>query len=627
MVPHHNSRRPRLVLLLGTALYLQGAILPTTLAAKAHLDPASDVAQTHHLVKSDPKLQQSQQQHISNLQQDSQTVAAVHKSKGKNKGDKKAARETVAAVDAKGTKAHNHSKNKDQDEVKGSDGDSDSDSDNDDDDEESRGDDSPKNDVNSYLADLWKGIVHLGEEPNIQAGIAALTSGIHGVTKHHGKRDVIQQQQQRMREGEHGTQSEGDHPPSVTSAIKSRLLQPHRSRIQKILKKKTAKMHAEGDDVEHDQGGLTQMNLPKVGQRVVFGKGGQVVGLAVEVGPGHPTGHGVSEAERFVKYGNEIMRAGEIMLAGHDLTEVMTPAPHPFLVLEKRQRLGILGAEAPRGDAGATMGTVKETQPLEMDIGLKRAKPVQEPEMDRAMDNLLDGELQKKSKKEREQEADAVVQDYEKIAKKLKKQNDDALQAFPTVERKEKKDDPLQKAFDKMFGGDDAKGRKKDQADPFEVDAPKRHKNKNKGGDWLDSVPIEVQKEKKDKHEDKSDKHDGDGEPAHKDPGPSNGDMGKPTNQDAGKTQQEPSAGPVLDPGKGAGPNQVSHPPDRTGPAPVTGSGNKKDSSTPGGFGTVPMFGPAQLDLGSGATVSTVLSTWTCAFAVAAALIVTLVNG
>ncbi|KAF9950926.1 hypothetical protein BGZ70_001184, partial [Mortierella alpina] len=202
MVSHNNSRRPRLVLLLGTALYLQGAILPTTLAAKTHPDLASDLAQTNDLVKSDPALSQSQQ-HVSNLQQDSQTVAAVHKGKGKNKkGDKKAARES-AAVDAKGTKAHNHSKNRVQDEVKGSndsDVDSDSDNDNDNDNQEeeegSGGDrddnddkDKRKNDVSSYLADLWKGIVHLGEEPNIQAGIAALTSGIHGVTKHHGKRD------------------------------------------------------------------------------------------------------------------------------------------------------------------------------------------------------------------------------------------------------------------------------------------------------------------------------------------------------------------------------------------------------------------------------------------------------
>ncbi|KAF9986586.1 hypothetical protein BGZ75_001621 [Mortierella antarctica] len=670
MVSLYNSRRPRLVLLLGTALYLQGTILPTTLAAKSYIDTTSSVVQTtNSQVKGDQELRQGQQ-HISNLQQDSQAVVATaHKSKGKNKKADKKARES--ALDAKDTKAHNHQKNADEDAGNGSD-DSDDNTDND----EGSGDDGvdisnkKKNDVNSYLADLWKGIVHLGEEPNIQAGIAALTSRIHGVTKHHGKRDVIQRQQQPLSEMKQGRQYKGG--ALEAPAVGPLLLHPNHHWVQKDIKKKTVEM-AEGveglahpdksggktgvnkgnendnaggrdnedsdyyDDDHNDEGGFKKSNLPKIGQRVVFGKDGQVVGLAVDVGPGHPTGHGVSESERFVKYGNEIISAGESMMTGHDLAEALTPAPHPFLVLEKRQRLGMLGANAVRGDAGvatATMAMAKQPQPqpqaLEMDMGLKRVRPAQEPEIDRAMDGAVNGDPQRKDRKDRKdkkdkgQEPDAGVQEYEKIAKKLRKQNDDALQALPAEEKKDKKADALQKAVDKMFGGEDAKDRKKNQADPFEVDVPKRHRNKDKAVDGLDNIPIEVQKEKKERHESKHDKDVGGGEPAHKDQGPGNGDMGKPNDKDAGKTKQEPPAGAVLDPGKGAAPNQANHPPDRTGPAPV--SGNKKDSTAPGGFGTVPMFGPAQLDLGSGATVSTVLSTWTRAFVLAAALMVTLVN-
>lgn len=672
MVSHYNSRRPRLVLLLGTALYLQGALLPTTLAAKkVHPDAPFDMSlATNSLVTEDQEPQQSQ--HISNLQQDAQTgtTTAGHKNKDKVRSKKGNNKARKSAVDAKGIKARSRKQNKDRerDEVKGRD-ESEENSDSDQDNNDSSN--NKKNDVNSYLADLWKGIVHLGEEPSVQAGIAALTSEIHDVTKHHGKRDVIQQpeeqhrnpqqqqqqqQQQRLSEQEQGLQ--GEEGALGASVVKPLLFRPNHHKSHLYLKKKTAKMtqglaqpdksgseigmkkgnkdassidhegyeydYDSDDDFEQDEGGLRKTSLPKIGQRVVFGKDGQVVGLAVDVVPGRPTGRGVSEAERFAKYGNEIMSAGEGMMTAHDLANALTPAPHPFLVLEKRQRLEMLGADAARGDAEASAAKVKttmETQPLEMDMGLKRVRPVQEPEMDRAMD----GDLRRNSKKDKDQEVDAGVRDFEKIAKKLRKENDDALQAFPAEEKKDKKADPFQKALDKIFGGEDTKERKKDRADPFEADVPKRHKNKDKVDDAFGNIPIEVQKEKKkERHQSKNDKDNGGGEPVHKDPGPSNVDMGKPKDKDGGKAKQEAPVAAVPDLGKGATPNQAGHPPDRTGPAPVTG--NKKDSTTPGGFGTVPMFGPAQLDLGSGATVSTVLSTWTCAFAMAAALMVTLVN-
>ncbi|KAF9572421.1 hypothetical protein EC968_009899 [Mortierella alpina] len=674
MVSHYNSRRPRLVLLLGTALYLQGALLPTTLAAKkVHPDGAFDISQTtNSLVTEDQEPQQGQ--HISNLQQDTQTgtTTAGHKNKDKVKSKKgnNNNKARKSAVDAKGIKARNRKQNKDRDrnEVKGSD-ESEENSDSDHDNNDSNNN-NKKNNVNSYLADLWKGIVHLGEEPSIQAGIAALTFGIHDVTKHHGKRDVIQQseeqdrnpqhqqQQQQLRLSEEEQGLQGEEGALGASVIKPLLLRPNHHKGQLYVKKKTSKMtkglaqpdksggeigmkkgnkNANGIDnegyeynydddfFEQDEGGRRKTSLPKIGQRVVFGKDGQVVGLAVDVVPGRPTGRGVSEAERFAKYGNEIMSAGESMMTAHDLANALTPAPHPFLVLEKRQRLGMLGADAARGGAeappAATVKTTMETQPLEMDMGLKRVRPVQEPEMDRAMD----GDLRRNSKKDKDQEVDAGVRDFEKIAKKLRKENGDALQAFPAEEKKDKKADPFQKALDKIFGGEDTKERKKDRADPFEADVPKRHKNKDKVDDAFDNVPIEVQKEKKkEKHQSKNDRNNGGGEPAYKDPGPINVDMGKPKDKDGGKAKQEAPVAAVPDLGKGATPNQAGHPPDRTGPAPVTG--NKKDSTTPGGFGTVPMFGPAQLDLGSGAAVSTVLSTWTCAFAMAAALMVTLVN-
>ncbi|KAF9277857.1 hypothetical protein BGZ68_008960 [Mortierella alpina] len=669
----HNSRRPRLVLLLGTALYLHAAILPTTVAAKSRTDSVSDLAQTNSLVANDRTPQQGQ--HISDLQQDSQTVASARKNKDKTKkkGDKKAQESTV---DAKAIKAHKNKTNKDQDKVDGNDDSDDEEEDDDDDDDdddnndEKKGDDqgdknsSKENDLHSYLADLWKGIVHLGEEPDIQAGIAAITSRIHGVTKHHGKRDVIQQQQQQQQQlsdGEQGRQ--GEEGALIAPAVKPFLVRPNHHRVHSNIQKKTVKVvegaqglaHPEksggksgvnrgnedddvgdseeyeiGYDEEQDEGRPKKSSLPKIGQRVVFGKDGQVVGLAVDVGPGHPTGHGVSEAERFVKYGNEIMTAGESMMTGHDLANALTPAPHPFLVLEKRQRPGTLRSDVARDGAGAATAptTAGEVPQLEMDMGLKRVEPDQEPEIGRAMDRAIDDDPQRKAKKDKGQEVDAGLQAEEKIAKKLRKQNDDAFQAVPAEQTKDKKVDPFQKAFDKMFGDGNTKERKKEQADPFEADVPKRHRNKNKADDGFDNVPIEVQKEKKkDKHGSKSggnDKDIGGGEPAHKDQGLGNGDMGKANDRDTGKSKQEPPAGAAPEPGMGAGINQANRPPDRTGPAPV--SGNKKDSTTPGGFGTVPMFGPAQLDLGSGASVSTVLSTWTCAFAVAAALMVTLVN-
>ncbi|KAF9948522.1 hypothetical protein BGZ72_009584 [Mortierella alpina] len=658
----HISRRPRLILLLGTALYL-----PATLAAKVHIDPTSESAHANNLVVSDHKLQQSQ--HFSNLQQHAQTVAAVHKSKNKNskKGEKKV---RESAVDTKGTKAHKHKKTKDQGGLSDTNNNSDDNNDdnnnnnndsNDEDSKDDQDDGDKRSDVNSYLADLWKGIVHLGKEPNIQAGIAALTSEIHGIAKKHGKRDVIQQQEaqdlqsQQKPSSDKGQRRQGEERPLAAPAVRPLLLRPNHHRLQKNSKQKTAKMdeeveglarpkenggktggvhrgNAADDDSDSeaydekfgdDEGGLEKANLPKIGQRVVFGKDGQVVGLAVDVGPGHPIGHGVSEAERFVKYGNEIMGAAENMLTGHDLTEALTPAPHPFLVLEKRQKMGMLGTDAANGAVAAA--ATAESPQLEMDMGLKRIRPIQEPEMDRAMD----GELQRKAKKDKGQEVDAGLQDYEKIAKKLRKQNDDAFQVFPAEEKKDKKADPLQKAFDKVFGAEETKEHKKQKADPFEVDVPKRHRNKDRVDDGFNNVPIEVQKEKKkEKHASKAGGGDkdfgGGGDPTHKDQNLGNGDLGKANDKDIGKNKQEPAPGAALDPGKGLDTNKANHPPDRTGPAPVSGS--KKDSTTPGGFGTVPMFGPAQLDLGSGATISAALSTWTCAFAVAATLMVTLVN-
>ncbi|KAG0296058.1 hypothetical protein BGZ98_001128 [Dissophora globulifera] len=47
----------------------------------------------------------------------------------------------------------------------------------------------PQQDVDEYLADLWKGIVHLGQDPTIQAGISALTTATHSSSQSRRQRN------------------------------------------------------------------------------------------------------------------------------------------------------------------------------------------------------------------------------------------------------------------------------------------------------------------------------------------------------------------------------------------------------------------------------------------------------